>query len=368
MNTNRLNAGWLMLLALSTINSQLSTAFAQGSLTPPGAPAPTMKSLDQVEARTIVNAANTPGDANNLFIITNSGSYYLTTNLVGVSGKSGIEITANNVTLDLNGFAVQGAGEEDETYGIVIPGARTNITVRNGAISGWGQAGVATLYVFNQLSLFPVNIVVEHLNVSGNFINGIFIINGVVRDCNCHNNGGEEGGTGDCNGIVCEYGVISGCTANNNVYDGIEMNSGTVSGCSVQNNGANGITCYEPCNISGCVFANNYTSGIAVRTGSEVIGNTCIGNNTANDTYNAGIYIYSKNNRVEGNHVTASGHAGIVVDNTYGGDSTNNIIIKNSVSGNGANNCIIPAGNVVGPLITTTGTITNLNPWANFSY
>ena len=108
MNTNRLNAGWLMLLALSTINSQLSTAFAQGSLTPPGAPAPTMKSLDQVEARTIVNAANTPGDANNLFIITNSGSYYLTTNLVGVSGKSGISITANDVTLDLNGFALLG--------------------------------------------------------------------------------------------------------------------------------------------------------------------------------------------------------------------------------------------------------------------
>ncbi len=33
-------------LALSTVNSQLSSAFAQGSLTPPGAPAPVMKSLD----------------------------------------------------------------------------------------------------------------------------------------------------------------------------------------------------------------------------------------------------------------------------------------------------------------------------------
>ena len=35
-------------------------------------PAPTMKTLDQVEARTIVNAANTPGDTSNLFIITSS--------------------------------------------------------------------------------------------------------------------------------------------------------------------------------------------------------------------------------------------------------------------------------------------------------
>src|SRR5580698_3192796 len=96
------------LLAFATLNSQLSTTFAQGSLTPPGAPAPTMKSLDQVEARTIVDAANTPGDASDLFIISQPGSYYLTANLAGASGKNGIEITTNNVTLDLNGFSLQG--------------------------------------------------------------------------------------------------------------------------------------------------------------------------------------------------------------------------------------------------------------------
>src|SRR6478735_5297203 len=82
-----------------------STAFGQGALTPPGAPAPTMKSLDQVEARTIVNSTNTPGDASNTFIISAPGSYYLTGNLTGVSGKSGIQINADDVSLDLNGFS-----------------------------------------------------------------------------------------------------------------------------------------------------------------------------------------------------------------------------------------------------------------------
>jgi hypothetical protein len=38
MNTR---LAFLTLALLSTLNSQLSTAFAQGSLTPPGAPAPT---------------------------------------------------------------------------------------------------------------------------------------------------------------------------------------------------------------------------------------------------------------------------------------------------------------------------------------
>ena len=41
--------------------------FAQGPLTPPAAPAPTMKTLDQVEARTIINATNTPGNGTNQF-------------------------------------------------------------------------------------------------------------------------------------------------------------------------------------------------------------------------------------------------------------------------------------------------------------
>jgi len=46
---------------------------------------------------------------------------------------------------------------------------------------------------------------------------------------------------------------------------------------------------------------------------------------------------------------------------------TNNVIIKNSAIGNG-NDYSITSGNIVGPLITVTGIITNSNPWANFSF
>ena len=81
-------------LVLGLLLQPVSILHAQGPLTPPGAPTPTMKTLDQIEPRKEVNATNTPGDATNLFIISTGGSYYLGGNITGVSGKHGIQIAA----------------------------------------------------------------------------------------------------------------------------------------------------------------------------------------------------------------------------------------------------------------------------------
>src|SRR2546423_776646 len=82
--------------------------FAQGSLTPPGAPAPTMKALDEIEPRINLQASPAPAsvdttNANYHFIINQPGSYYLSANL-GVTKLNGIKINSQGVTLDLNGF------------------------------------------------------------------------------------------------------------------------------------------------------------------------------------------------------------------------------------------------------------------------
>lgn len=92
MKTLKFIASVVTLCLLSQID-QLSTAYAQGSLTPPGPPAPTMKTLDQVEPRTLISSLP--------YVISTPGSYALATNLTGVAAAEGITITADDVVPDL---------------------------------------------------------------------------------------------------------------------------------------------------------------------------------------------------------------------------------------------------------------------------
>lgn len=82
------------------------TALA-GDLDPPAGPiAPTMKTLQEVEPRIAINASNTPGDAEALYVISAPGAYSLAANVAGVAGKHGIKIDSEGVTLEGNGVCV----------------------------------------------------------------------------------------------------------------------------------------------------------------------------------------------------------------------------------------------------------------------
>ncbi len=290
MNQIRTTLAAALLAGVSSVVPEFS-AMGQGALTPPGAPAPLMKTLDQVEARTPVDAAHTPGDSSSVFIINRSGSYYLTTNVLGVSSKYGIQIFANNVALDLNGYSL--IGVSNALDGIVLFNSYTNLTVRNGTISGWGTGNYG-------IRCLGQNATLERLNVSGNNFGLTCVGGSVIRDC---------------------------------VIDG---------------SGRDGL----------------FVQG----SGNLIVNNNLSGNNLLSGPGNASISIVGINNRIEGNHVAGNGGGfGILIS---AGPYTNNFVIRNSVTGNGVNNYSLGTGNIAGPLInnTVSGTITNANPWANFSF
>jgi hypothetical protein len=238
----------IFVLMLWVIGSQ---AHGQGSLTPPaGAPAAVMKSLDQIEGRTLINTL--AGDANAVHVITVPGSYCLNASVTGQSGKAGIRVEAVNVTIDLNGFVLDGVA--GATKGIEVNSAGGPIVVSNGQLRSWPDHGIyapnASQYVFKDLIISSVQKSgiwangagqVERVTVVGAKDFGIFVAGTsaqatIVRDCRVENIGQLTYGA---TGISAANGRVSGCsvanvTATLGSATGILAANGSVSSCLVR--------------------------------------------------------------------------------------------------------------------------------------
>ncbi len=257
-----------------------------GPLNPPAGPvAPTAKPLSDVEARIAINATNTPGDplsdaSPSTFKISQPGSYYLTANVAGEAGKAGIEITADGVTVDLNGFIVAGAG----TNGISAVGTSlNNIVIRNGTVQLSGIDGINLPDCSNAR--------VEHVTVVSNVGFGIevgsraTVLNCIARaNANTGIIAGNESIISDCvsslntnaggvnpRGIQAgARAVISRCVVNNNEGNGLLAGIGSrLTDCTVASNGFAGISTAQSCIISGCISQSN-ASGFVLDFGTTI--------------------------------------------------------------------------------------------------
>jgi hypothetical protein len=169
------------------------SSFAQGSLTPPGAPTATMRSLDQIYNR---GDARTPiTNASSIVTLSAPGSYYLTTNLT-VSSGNGININTSGVTLDLNGWTIKSTAASATGNGIQLNSGLQNITITSGFIQGGVTNDGANVFSgpgfgngITFLSTSPRNIRVSGITVLGCLTNGINLNFGdatMVESCCVH--------------------------------------------------------------------------------------------------------------------------------------------------------------------------------------
>jgi hypothetical protein len=325
-------------------------AYGQGALTPPGAPAPTMKTLAEVFNEIVANGLQALGiqtDVTNIkadtaatklavlaikgdsripissipFVIGTSGSYYLTKNLSTTTGDA-IVIVANEVTVDLNGFTLSSTHPTGSGSAININGTRKNIRIRNGIIKGTTTlaGSVYTPGGFDEgiLSTSPDcrNITILDISVLGTAASGI------------------DFGTEDEMSLIVKDCTVSTCAATG-------IHAGTIRGCCVAECGGIGIRAKG-------VFESSATSTGAI-IGSHAIIADDITNSRGVAVSGAGIFALN----VGGSKGYSSSGIGIsaynVSNSTGSSSSGTGIDARMNVT-----NCV--GSSILGPYgITTTG-------------
>ncbi len=234
-------------------------------------------------------------------------SYILTSDLVLASnGTSGINITANGISIDLNGFSIISQACLDTNDNTCTPGSGAGIgisiqtasyheaSVKNGKVIGMGSSGV---------SLTGSRSRIENVTVQWNRSNGILVgpdswVNNSVafenggpgirfsNGANIKNNIARGNGGSGLRGS--SYAVIENNIAVDNGNDGIAALgvASVINANTANNNDGDGIQCTADCLVTNNVVTLNVDRGLNIFTRVAYSGNVIFNNGS---TVNGGI-------------------------------------------------------------------------------
>ncbi len=330
---------------------------------PPGPVMSTMKPLDEVEPRVSVNSLE--GNSSAVHVIDQPGSYYLVGDLTGEPGKNGIEISSDNVSLDLNGFSL--VGVDASLSGVIVTEPRENIIIRNGFIRNWGEDGINGRETINGLILKLV-VASDNVRFGASCKDGFSVL-----ECQFLRN--------RVHGFIAgAFGLIQSSVFVGNDSDGVNANSNTeVIDCVFESHGATACFVYFSGLMKNCTsrannvgfwtvqqgtvescLANDNNEGITVGENSRALNNFAFNNNKGIKCDAAGVHI-------EGNTLTKN-RVGISVT------GRGNLILKNRATNSETTNFDIGPDNTYGPIVDASGVgelglnSNGAHPFANFSY
>jgi len=230
-------------------------------LTALAAPALASDGVLEVNQTCAVETGCFTGDAAGFPVtITQGGSYRLTGNVtVTDPATDGIEATVEEVMLDLGGFTLRGPGSGTGN-GISAP---DRLTVINGTVRGFGQAGVTSDILCR----------VEGVRISENGGSGVALgPSAILERVHIYNNGSLGIDTGE--GSVVSRSVIE----NNNLGGILAQEGSLISESTVRANSGHGIQATGNATIRGNVVRLNQNYQIYLSAGSALGGGLIVSN------------------------------------------------------------------------------------------
>lgn len=335
-------------MPITSATFAIAACLLAGPIDPPSGPvAPTLKTLVEVEPRIAIGATTTPGDADSVYRIAQSGSYYLAADVEAFSDKVGIEIdwlSATNVTLDLNGFTIKGSGSTAAGIAATVAAGGTTLTLRNGTVAQMGSWGV---------DVYAQSLTVEGISVLDS-ANGIKVSGNVISVARCK-------AFRNTTGFRLEGPAhVTDCIAEFNTGDGFfTIGTCAFDRCTSAFSGGDGFELGSACIITSCMVNTCTAQGIRAGSWTTIRGNTIQSAGSGGD--GAGILVTATGNRIEDNHVLGCDR-GIDVDGSA------NIIVRNTAHANTVSYDISnPTLQMLGTIVSTSAGMDTANAWANFA-